>query len=58
MLTPGNSRRLRQLTEAALNLGMSQSDARHYAAKALEREMETGDWRITPRSAEAMHDNP
>lgn len=58
MLLPGNRRRLHQLTEAGLNLGMSKSDARHYAAEALKREMEIGDWRIVPQSAEAQHDNP
>lgn len=58
MLTPGNNRRFRQLYEAALNLGMRPEHARHYAAEALKREMEMGDWHITPRSAEASHDNP
>jgi len=58
MLLPGNGRRLRQLTEAALNLGMREDHARHYAAEALKREMEIGDWRITPQCAEAQHDNP
>lgn len=57
-LTPGNNRRLSQLKEAALNLGMSEDHARHYAAEALAQEMKVGDWRITPQCAEAQHGNP
>lgn len=48
MLLPGNRRRLHQLIEAGLNLGMREYDARHYAAEALKREIEIGNWRITP----------
>lgn len=58
MLLPGERRRLRQLTEAALNLGMNDKDARYYAAEALRREMQVGTWRIAPQSAEAQHDYP
>lgn len=56
MLLPGERRRFRQLTEAALNLGMSHKDAQHYAIEALKREMQIGDWRIVPQSAEAQQD--
>lgn len=48
------TRRLRQLREAAINLGMSQAAAAYYAAKALEREEETGDWRVVPRCTEGI----
>lgn len=49
-----NQRRLRQLFEAALNLGMRRSDAEFYARQALARELEDGEWRIVPRSTEAL----
>lgn len=55
MLTPGNRRRLKQLREAALNLGMSESHANHYAIETLNRELEIGDWMVVPKSAEAEH---
>lgn len=58
MLTPGNKRRYRKLYDAALNLGMSASDAQHYATEALTKEMETGDWQIVPQCAEAQHSGP
>lgn len=52
MMKPGSLRRFRQLYEAALNLGMSESDANHYANDALKRELEHGDWQVVPQSAE------
>lgn len=65
------TRRLRQLREAALNLGMSQAAAAYYATKALEREEETGAWSpdapkasptmcrdlFTPAGRKALEDN-
>lgn len=54
MHAPGNRRRFDQLYNAALNLGMSESDARFYADKALTEELRTGEWRVTPQSAEAL----
>ncbi len=53
MDSPGNIRRFRQLYEAALNLGMSESDARYYASDTLNKELSTGEWRVSPQSAEA-----
>lgn len=50
----GSQRRLIQLYEAALNLGMGDSDAKFYAQQALERETANGEWRVVPRSAEAL----
>lgn len=55
-MRPGNRRRLEQLREAALNLGMRDEDARHYAEKAMIREMQSGDWNIVPQSTEALMD--
>lgn len=59
MKTPGQARRWRQLYEAGLNLGETETNARYYADKALERELESGDWRVAPASAEATaNDTP
>jgi len=52
--TPGNKRRFQQLYSAALNLGMSKSAAQFYATQALVKELEQGEWRITPQSTEAL----
>lgn len=59
MMTPGNARRWRQLYEAGLNLGESESNARFYATKALEQELKSGNWKVLPESAEAIaNDHP
>lgn len=50
----GDERRFRQLVDAALNLGMRLADAEFYARDALAREKMSGEWRIAPRSAEAL----
>jgi hypothetical protein len=53
------NRRMYQLREAALNLGMSEQDASFYAARVCEQEEENGEWRVTPRSAEGLaNDQP
>lgn len=52
--TPGNRRRWQQLYEAGLNLGESEANAAFYATKALERELETGEYRVVPQSTEAI----
>jgi hypothetical protein len=49
-MTPGNHRRLLQLYQAALNLGMSETDAKFYSQSALDRETASGDWCVVPRS--------
>lgn len=53
-MKPGNRRRLEQLYEAALNLGMSAHDAQFYATEALNKELEGGEWQVVPQSAEGM----
>jgi len=59
LLSPGNMKRWRQLCNAALNLGMRNSDAVFYANRVLCDEMERGDWSITPNAAEAVaNDQP
>ncbi len=46
--------RLEQLYDAALDLGMSKTDAEFYARDALAREKRYGEWRRVPQSAEGL----
>lgn len=55
-MMPGNKRRLLQLIDVALNLGMSDEGAKHYAAETLLQELKSGNWHIKPQSTEALVD--
>lgn len=56
---PADRRRLVQLYNAALDLGMSKTDAEFYAREALTKEKMTGEWSTRPHSAEALaNDHP